>query len=276
TAHQHGFRNVIASMGTALTENQIAILKTLTTHICLSLDADAAGNAATLRGIEICRNTFTEEIQETKDKKYLGGYTRLGTNISIIKLPDGKDPDEMIRENSNQWIDIVDKARPLADHIFDLLTEQVDSLSTEARSQLVDELITFIAEMQDEATRESYVSKLSRITALTENAIAAKIAPRLSVKKGKIKLIHSAKENRKHMTTTLTTATHRTGDQLEEHCLSLLLQYQGLRNMTKNLSADCFERSENREIFDTLCIAQGNDDIREKLDATLHEHLQAL
>lgn len=269
TAHQHGFRNVIASMGTALTENQIAILKALTTHICLSLDADAAGNAATLRGIEVCRNSLT-----TSDNRahavhgWLGKSTELSAQIDIISLPEKQDPDEVIRRSPEEWQALVDVAQPLLDYLFAATAKEFDLSRPEGKSQLAERLLPLIAQMNDSAVRENYLTKLSKLTGIGEKILVAKIPDLLYTKrkpsKGKQKQIE------------IPPSTLRTGDQLEEHCLSLLLQYPGLRNTAKNLSADRFERSENRELFDAVCTAQGNDDIRGKLDAALHEHLEAI
>ncbi|MDY6911745.1 MAG: hypothetical protein SVM79_05245, partial [Chloroflexota bacterium] len=68
----------------------------------------------------------------------------------------------------------------------------------------------------------------------------------------------------------------RTGDQLEEHCLALLLNYPGLRNAIGELTADHFERSENKEVFMALYNSRDGDNIMKKLDTSLHEHFNAL
>ncbi|MFC2028025.1 DNA primase [Chloroflexota bacterium] len=266
TAHQNGFRNVVASMGTALTEKQIAILKGLSAHICLSLDADAAGNAATLRGIEVCRNILAEEVKGTK--KWLGGATQLYTEITIISMPEGKDPDEVIAENPNQWQQLINEAQPLMDFLIDVTTIKYDLSKPEGKSQLSNELLPLIAEMRDSAVREEYLTKLSKLTGISEKVLVAKIPDLLSSKRKPSKSIQKQME--------VPFSTLKTGDQLEEHCLSLLLQYPRLRNAAENLSADHFERSENREIFVVLHNAQENDDIQKILDAALHEHLQTL
>ncbi len=264
TAHQHGFCNVVASMGTALTENQIAILKSLAKHIYLSLDADAAGNAATLRGIEICRNALAQKVQGPKG--WLGGSTQLGTEISIISMPEGKDPDEVIRENPEEWQRLVENASPLMDHLFSVTAREFDLSKPEDLSQLVTRLIPMIAEMADSGAREIYLTRLSKLTGLSDRLLRDRMADLLYQKHPKKK--PSAKVD--------LSSSVRTGDPLEEQCLVLLLKYPHLRDKTANLSSDYFERSENREIFLALNRNSQEADIRSELTPVLHEHLQEL
>ena len=264
TAHQNGFQNVIASMGTALTENQIAILKSITKHICLSLDADAAGNAATLRGIEICRNALAEKVQEPK--RWLGGSTQLGTQISIISMPEGKDPDEVIRENPDEWQRLVDNAHPLMDHLFDVTSKEFDLSKPEEVSQLVNRLVPLISETEDSGIREKYLTKLAELTGLSDSVLKGKVADLLYKKQPKKKQAKKIEVSR----------PIQTGDQLEEYCLCLLFKYPALRNGIGNLATDYFERSENREIFVNWQEEQDMDDIRGNLDSALHEHFESI
>lgn len=91
-AHQHENRNVVASMGTALTERQVAFLRQLTENFVLAFDPDAAGQAASERGTLIA-------------------YEK-GANIRVINLPEGKDPDQIIRSSPDAWRQLVGEAKP--------------------------------------------------------------------------------------------------------------------------------------------------------------------
>ncbi len=265
TAHQYGFRNVVASMGTALTEKQIALLKGLTAHICLSLDADAAGNAATLRGIETCRQALERETRPTPN--WLAGTTELRTRISIVSLPEGKkDPDEVIRENPDQWRRLVDEAQPLMDYLFAVAAMKLDLSRPEGKSQLAEQFLPLIAEMSDSIERELYLGKLARLTGISERTLAGKAA----------QLFASKKPSPKRTRAEAPPATLRQGDALEEHCLSLLLQHPWMRALAQNLTPAHFERSENREIFIAWQKSENPEGIRAKLDPVLEDHLQTL
>ncbi|PIU57058.1 MAG: DNA primase [Chloroflexi bacterium CG07_land_8_20_14_0_80_51_10] len=264
TAHQNGFRNVVASMGTALTEKQIAMLKGLTTHICLSLDPDAAGDAATLRGIEVCRQALDRGARETPN--WLGGPYELHAEINIISLPRGRDPDQVIRESPEEWQSLVKGAQPLMDYLFEVAAKKFDLARPEGKSQVSEQLLPLIAEMKDSVEREVYLGKLSRLVGLSEKTLVGMAA----------RLHKTKSEKAKKRGADVLRPIPQTGDQLEEYCLCLLLKYPPLRNMAENLTPDHFEHSENREVFVAWQSSQAADEIWENLDAALHEYLQAL
>ncbi|MBM3131565.1 MAG: DNA primase [Chloroflexi bacterium] len=263
-AHQYGFRNVIASMGTALTEKQIAMLKGLTSHICLALDPDAAGNAATLRGIEICRQALERGARPVPN--LLGGSTELRAQISIISLPDGKDPDEVIRENPDEWKKRVNEAQPLMDYLFTIGAQKLDLARTEGKTQLVDQFLPLIAEMKDGVEREVYLGKLSRLAGLSERVLAGKAAQLFAAKQSKPRRKQAAPSE----------PVIRKGDAREERCLSLLLKHPWLRPLAQNLSPDHFEYSENREILVLWQRGRNPEALQEDLDPVLKDHIQML
>ncbi len=92
-AHQHENGNVVASMGTALTERQVSLLRQLTENFVLAFDPDEAGRLASERGTQVAYE--------------------LGANIRVLQLPPGQDPDEIIRSSPERWRQKVAEARPL-------------------------------------------------------------------------------------------------------------------------------------------------------------------
>ncbi|MDD5094093.1 MAG: DNA primase [Dehalococcoidia bacterium] len=266
TAHQYGFLNVVASMGTALTDRQISMIEKLTTHIYLSLDSDAAGNAATLRGIELFRSMLKQETGGVRG--WLEGGTQLRGNINILSLPEGKDPDDVIRESPEKWRELVNTAQPLIDYLFTSTAREFNLTRLEGKSQLIEKLLPLIAEMKDSAMREAYLTRLSRLTGVSERVLAGKLADRFYRKEpGKPKrkspeISHSSRKN--------------TGDQLEEYCLSLLLRHPLLRELANDISADHFECAQNREVFAAWQKTRTSEDLLGALDAELHDHVQNL
>ena len=106
TAHQNGFSNVVASMGTSVTEKQVNILKKLSKNIVLALDADAAGEEAMLRCVDY-ENTLDAEVK-------------------VIILPKGKDPDDVIKEDARAWQKLLEEALPIVDYTFNMVTAELD------------------------------------------------------------------------------------------------------------------------------------------------------
>ncbi len=92
-AHQHENGNVVASMGTALTERQVNLLRQLTDNLVLAFDPDEAGRTASERGTRVAYE--------------------LGANIRVLHLPGGQDPDQIIRSSPQEWRSLVTEAKPL-------------------------------------------------------------------------------------------------------------------------------------------------------------------
>lgn len=258
TAHQHGIRNVVATMGTALTERQVAAIKGLCKSLTLALDADAGGEAATWRGIEILRQALAQEVGELPDS--FGATSHLSTEIKVISLPQGKDPDDMIRESVEEWHRLVNEALPVIDYFF-VAASELDLSKPEGRFEARERLLPLITEMEDKLEREHYLRKLAELTGDREETLRERAAQirRTRSERGAAKPFYLPPPS---------------GDPLEEYCLCLLLQYPELRGRAESLSPKHFERSENRELFITLNASP--EAIERNLDATLHGHLKAL
>jgi DNA primase len=139
TAHQCGFNNVVASMGTAVTEKQVNTLKRLTRNVVLALDADVAGEEAMLRSV--------------------GYENTLGAEVRVIVLPEGKDPDSVIKEDTRTWQDLLGKALPIMDYTFNMITASLDLSTARDKSLAVDRLLPIIAEMKDIVRQGHYLER---------------------------------------------------------------------------------------------------------------------
>src|SRR5439155_5385037 len=129
-SHQSGIRDVAASLGTALTERQVSILKKLTRTVVLALDSDAAGDEAVLRGLDVARQVYTDvKVAVPLPQGLVRLESRLGADILITALPRGMDPDEIIREDPDRWRAIVDGAKPVVDFYLEVVLGRAD-LST--------------------------------------------------------------------------------------------------------------------------------------------------
>ncbi len=141
-AHQHGFANVVASLGTALTEKHVGIVKKLTNRLVLALDADAAGQMATLRGIEVASHTFDQKVVPVPTSAGLVKYEEeLDAQIGVMVLPEGKDPDDVIRENPGEWERLLQGAAPVVDYTFDLVISRLDVTKARDKSQAAEQLL---------------------------------------------------------------------------------------------------------------------------------------
>ncbi|MFQ6020173.1 MAG: DNA primase, partial [Dehalococcoidia bacterium] len=141
-AHQHGFTNVVASMGTALTERQVRLLKRYTRNLVLALDADAAGSEAALRGHEVA----TEAARQAEEPEVVPVLTWRGLvryqeavslDLRVAELPPERDPDDVIRSDPEAWRELIVAAKPVLDYKFEAIAARTDRGDPRARSQAV-------------------------------------------------------------------------------------------------------------------------------------------
>ena len=176
-AHQHGFNNVVACMGTSLTADQLKQLQRYTSNFVLALDADSAGQQATVRGLNQARQALA---RVTKPKLTPGGRVRmeerLDAALNIVAMPDGRDPDDVIRNSPADWEMLVEQAKPLVDFYFHVVSTQYDLRSARGKGAAVSELAPLIAELSDEIEQQHYVQELSRLLQIDESTIANRVA----------------------------------------------------------------------------------------------------
>jgi DNA primase len=261
-AHQQGITNVVASMGTSLTEKQMMLIKKLTRNLTLALDADAAGEEATLRGLEIARRAFSERLTSVPD--WLGGTSRLKANLRIILLPQGMDPDEVIRESPETWRQLVVEAVPLMDYFFKAVTSKFDISREEDKAFAAEQLLPLISEIEDAVERELYLKRLAGLIGVSEKTLAARAAE-----------LRPTKRERARRAVSLSPA-QPFRHPLEEYCLCLLLQHPELRERGEQLLPEYFESTENRELFLAWHDSLGMEMLRQSLDVNLHHHLDSL
>lgn len=170
--HQAGENNVVASMGTALTEPQIKQLRRYTDTIVLALDADAAGQAATVRGLTQAREAIDREwIPVITPTGLVRHEARLAIDLRVMTLPEGKDPDDVVRADPNAWRELVNNAQPVVDYYFDLARREVDLNTAAGKSEAVERLSPLILEVSDEIKRAHYVQQLARLIQTDERSL---------------------------------------------------------------------------------------------------------
>lgn len=155
-AHQGGFQQAIASLGTALTREQVKLIKRYGSEVILAYDADAAGQNATLRGMELLREA--------------------GLTVKILRLPSGEDPDSFLKNaGSEAFTRQLAEAPGLIDFQIEQVLIRYDLASPEGQLGAVQAVLPELAEMQSSVTREFYVRKLARQIGVSENAIFAEL-----------------------------------------------------------------------------------------------------
>ena len=270
-AHQHGSQNVVASMGTALTEQQVSTLRAQASTFVLALDPDNAGREATLRSLESSWQALQIDFLRAGGRSGIVFSQRhLNASLKIAALPPGKDPDTLIREDTKEWERLVSEAQLLLDYLFEVLPPRFDIANDEGKRQLVDSLGPFITSERNPFTHRRYIRRLADIVSFSEIDLETYI--------WRSQRRTSPNRRRANPATTASASplvtAHR--DPLEEYCLSLLLRHPDLREKGLEISPDYFELSENKDVFTKWAFCSTIEEISGSLPVDLTEHFQSL
>jgi len=171
-AHQYGRRNVVASMGTALTEKQVRVIKKLSRKLVLALDSDVAGDQATLRGLEVAKETFDRRAVPVPTWRGLIRYEdQLDADIRVTTLPPGLDPDEVIKEDAANWDTLVAQALPVVEYYLQAVTSRFDLESPKDKTAVAREVLPLIREIGSVVERSHYLQKLARMLRVDERVL---------------------------------------------------------------------------------------------------------
>ncbi len=170
--HQAGFEQAVSPMGTALTEHQMRLLKRLSHRIVLALDADAAGDKATLRGLQIARQSMDHESEAVFDARGLIGYeARLQADIRVTALPPGMDPDEVVNRDPQEWQRLVDQAKPVVLHVMETLAASRDVSDPKVKSEIAAQVLPLIQDVSNPIERDTYRQSLARLLRVDERRL---------------------------------------------------------------------------------------------------------
>jgi DNA primase len=154
--HQADIENVVASSGTALTEDQIKLIKRFTENITVMYDGDAAGIKAALRGIDL--------------------VLKGGLNVRIVLLPDGEDPDSFSKKMGSTEL-----KKYLLDHTRDFISFKIDLYSKEAsndpikKAEAIREIVTSIGLIPDPIKRSVYIQETSQLLKISESVLLTEL-----------------------------------------------------------------------------------------------------
>ncbi len=176
--HQAGYENVVSPMGTALTEDQIRLLKKFTRRIVLALDPDTAGQKAVLRGLDAARAAMDKEGEWGFDARgLLRNEARLQADLRVASMPDDLDPDELVARDKDEWKRLIEKAKPIVEHVLDALLADRDINDPKVKNQVAQQVLPLIADLPNAIERDTYRQMLARRLRVDERALAGEQAP---------------------------------------------------------------------------------------------------
>ena len=170
--HQAGFENVVSPMGTALTEDQLRLLKRFTRRIVLALDPDTAGQKAVLRGLEAARTSLDHEDELRFDARGLLRHeARLQADLRVASMPDELDPDEIVQRNPEEWKQLIETAKPIVEHVLEALIADKNVNDPKVKAEIAAQVLPLIEDLPNPVEREYYRQMLARRLRVDERAL---------------------------------------------------------------------------------------------------------
>jgi len=221
-SHQAGVHQVVATAGTALTEPHLKALSRLTGDIRLSFDADKAGVAATERAIPVA--------------------AKVGVQLSIIIIPSGKDPDELIRQNVKTWEEIITKPQYAVDWLIDRYAVTLDLTTAQGKREFSDVVLRVVRQLPDPVEQDHYMGRLAELLSVNKQALTTKLA---TVEEETTAPRQRAIQTAPQPVDKALLEKERT----EEHLLALTLLQPKLRTYLYPLNVEMFTHAEAQKVF---------------------------
>lgn len=212
-SHQAGVRQVVASAGTALTSYHLKSLQRFTGDVRVAFDDDRAGQDAAERTIPIAQG--------------------LGIEMSIIKIPSGKDPDELIKQDVKLWQKTVDSPQYMVDWLIERVSENLDLSTAPGKRQFTTKVLEIIRQIQDQVEQEHYIRIIADMTKSSIDSVSKKFVDKPSAPEARLKQLNIDKSE-----------VTENPDQLirEQHYLAIVLSVPDLRERFKLMPLKIFSQ----------------------------------
>ena len=272
-AHQAGYENVVASMGTALTEQQVAQVKPLASSFVLALDPDTAGQEAIFRSLEASWHTVGAQRPAMTHPRMGPLHPRRDFTLTIAALPAGADPDTLIRKDIKEWERLIADAVPLFDHIIGEIPKRFDLTSAAGKAEAAEFIAPLIFKPQTDLEQYEYLEKLAKALDVSVDALKASIGRPRGRTGPRARRGYAAPDKGG---ASLSALSPERREAVEDYALALLLNRPELRERVKDFAPENFGSSEYREVFTTWLKCTTIDRLRDSLDRTLHDRLDRL
>ena len=261
--HQAGYENVVSPMGTALTEDQLRLLKKSTRRIVLALDPDAAGQKAVLRGLDAARSAMDREGELGFDARgLLKNEARLQADLRVAAMPDDLDPDEIVARDKEEWKRLIENSKPIVTHVMDSLAVGQDLNDAKVKTQIAAQVLPLIQDLPNALERDTYRQALSRMLKVDERSLTA------TQVQGPI-LRRKPRDKVNLQPVGMPEAMVSPRQKIESYCLSVLyrkpeLLYRLDRKLQEfglsPLAVEDFEYTDHQLLFDVVSLAVQQDE----------------
>ena len=268
TAHEAGFDNTVASMGTAITAEQVGLVRGLASEVILALDSDVAGQAATRNSLE---SVWGAIQSHRRSSSAAGGPSTL--EIRVATFDSGKDPDEVIRgdPSGDEWRASLKEAKPLLDYLLETVAGTYDLDTPDGKAQAAGELRPLINQVPNQYEQEAYLTRLAGLLGVSLEQL------RMSAPRSTYRRRSPGPMDREPPGANEAAASALNPDSVnapEDYLLAAVLQKPELREYAMGVSEEQFRDPVNRAVFtilkdsDTLedAALSGVGDIADKIE----------
>jgi DNA primase len=245
-AHQHGYRNVVATLGTAVTERQLRLLARQADDILICMDSDAAGDAASWRAWQVAdaslKHGFTPVVGPNRRQQR--SVPARSARLRVMELPKAKDPDDLIRSDPLSWPRLVNSAMPVIDFVLRRMGERHDLASAAGKAAAADEIGDVLATVADPVEQANRVAEVANRLGIQPEAMWLSIRPKLrasSTPRGQV--------TREWIAAAMPELME--GDTLDEYALALLMRARQHSKVTTDASFD-FALPQSRALAECL------------------------
>jgi DNA primase len=283
--HQAGYENVVSPMGTALTEDQMRLLKKFTRRIILALDPDTAGQKAIMRGLDVARAAMDRAGELDFDARgLLRNEARLQADLRVVALPDNLDPDEIVARNRDEWANLIENAKPIVTYVMETLAAGQNLNDPKVKNQIAAQVLPLIEDLPNPLERDTYRQQLARMLKVDERAL---VSAQPEVPHGK-RSVKSPQSTQKPLAAPQKIAvTVSSSKMVEEYIVGVLfrrpellyrldrlLQQYGLVSLT----AEDFEYTDHQMMFRLIreSVEQDNAEHHDFVISSVPESLQGL
>lgn len=249
-AHQYGFRNVVAPLGTALTADHVGVIKRLARQVYLALDADAAGVKATLKGLQTLQEHLdAHDVPTPTPQGFIRWERELDAVIKIIALPDGRDPDEVIQADPEQWRALVAAAQPAMDFYITALTADLDLRSAKGKSEALARLAPLLAQVVNPVERIHYIQQIARLISVDERVVRDSLSARPRTPLPKPAVVPTDGPTQEDYLLGWMVRYPAAHTAVQEKIRRDLAAFPLVQSLIEGVPLELFERTENREIW---------------------------
>ncbi|HHW49541.1 MAG TPA: DNA primase [Clostridiaceae bacterium] len=228
--HQNGIINAVASLGTAMTESQGRLLKKYAEEVIISFDSDAAGQAAAMRGLDLLND--------------------IGCNVRVLVIPDGKDPDEYVRENGAEaFRKIINNSISLIEYKIRILKKQIDTGTPEGKIKFLNKIANVLSKIDNNVEIEVYIKKLAEEYDISPESLYSEVYRRIKPKENFRKISANQENNKDNKVKLLVENEDDKLVQDERFIIAILCTDNSVYKYVRDkITVDTFTDSENRKL----------------------------